>query len=64
MELFLKALALAIALEGACFALFPDLVRQAMLEAASRPDRDLRALGGAALAFAIGIAISLSLYYK
>lgn len=62
MLLFIKALILALALEGFCFALFPELMRKAMLEAASLSPAQLRALGGMALAGAAFCAFALKLF--
>lgn len=58
---FLQALALALVMEGICFALFPGTMRRAMLEASGLPDQSLRALGGLALVAALFIAFGLRL---
>lgn len=61
MESFLQALALALVFEGIAFALFPETVRKALLEAAGLPGSSLRALGGAALSFALILIFLLRL---
>lgn len=48
--LFLRALGLAIVLEGLCWALFPGGMRRAMRELLSRPEGQLRLAGLAAVA--------------
>ena len=48
--LFLRALGLAFVLEGLCWALFPGGMRRAMAGLLSRPERQLRLAGLAAMA--------------
>lgn len=50
---FAHALILLIVIEGVCFALFPGVVRMAMLELLTRPDSALRGAGITALIIAI-----------
>lgn len=57
MRLLLCALALSLAIEGICLALFPAVTRQCFLEAASLPDSGLRRMGVLALVTAIILAL-------
>lgn len=53
--LFLRALGLAIVIEGLCWALFPGGMRRALLQLFSLPEKQLRIVGLAALG--LGLAI-------
>ena len=58
--LFLRALGLAFVLEGLCWALFPGGMRRAMAGLLSRPERQLRLAGLAAVAAGLlGIRLAL-----
>lgn len=48
------ALALALAIEGAAYALFPDGMRRMMAQVLAQPAETLRAAGLAALALGVG----------
>lgn len=61
MQTFIQALALALVFEGIAFAVFPETMRKALLEAAALPGQALRALGGAALALAIFLILALNM---
>ena len=52
-ELFLRALGLAIVLEGLCWTLFPGGMRRALLNLLPLPESRLRAVGLAALALGL-----------
>ncbi len=49
-DLFLRALGLAVVLEGLCWALFPRGMRRALRELLAQPEGRLRAVGLAAVA--------------
>ncbi len=51
----LTALALAMAIEGALYALFPDAMKKAMLHLLEQPRGILRAAGVAAAVVGVGI---------
>ena len=53
--LFLRALGLAIIIEGLCWTLFPGGMRRALLQLLPQPESRLRAIGLVALA--IGLAV-------
>ena len=53
--LFLRALGLAVIIEGLCWALFPGGMRRALLQLLPQPESRLRAIGIAALA--LGLAL-------
>ena len=53
--LFLRALGLAIVIEGLCWTLFPGGMRRALLQLLPQPESRLRAIGLVALA--IGLAV-------
>ena len=48
-DLFLRALGLAVVLEGLCWALFPRGMRRALRELLAQPDVDGGLIGGASL---------------
>ena len=52
-ELFLRALGLAIVLEGLCWTLFPGGMRRALLQLLPLPESHLRVVGLAALALGL-----------
>ena len=52
-ELFLRALGLAIVLEGLCWTLFPGGMRRALLQLLPLPESRLRVVGLAALALGL-----------
>ena len=52
-ELFLRALGLAIVLEGLCWTLFPGGMRRALLQLLPLPQNRLRLVGLAALALGL-----------
>ena len=52
-ELFFRALGLAIVLEGLCWALFPGGMRRALLSILPLPESRLRVLGLTALALGL-----------
>ena len=52
-ELFLRALGLAIVLEGRCWTLFPGGMRRALLQLLPLPESRLRVVGLAALALGL-----------
>ena len=52
-ELFFRALGLAIVLEGLCWTLFPGGMRRALLNLLPLPESRLRAVGLAALALGL-----------
>ncbi|MBO5491580.1 MAG: DUF2065 domain-containing protein [Desulfovibrio sp.] len=54
-ELFLRALGLAIVLEGLCWALFPGGMRRALEQLLPMPEQRLRLVGAAALG--VGLAV-------
>ena len=54
-ELFLRALGLAIVLEGLCWTLFPGGMRRALLQLLPQPESRLRAIGLIALAVGLGL---------
>ena len=58
MKIFLSALALLLALEGALFAAFPEAMRQALAEMSQAPAQLLRKLGAAALLAAIALCLA------
>ncbi|MFC4677592.1 DUF2065 domain-containing protein [Desulfovibrio legallii] len=49
-DLFLRALGLAVVLEGLCWALFPRGMRRALRELLAQPEGRLRAVGLTAVA--------------
>ena len=53
--LFLRALGLAIIIEGLCWTLFPGGMRRALLQLLPQPESRLRAIGLVALAIGLGI---------
>lgn len=53
LELFLRALGLAIVLEGLIWSLFPGGMRRALLELLPRPESQLRLAGLAAVALGL-----------
>lgn len=53
MKLFLCAIAISLLMEGAGFALFPDLMRNALIEITEQPADSLRKMGVLALVSAI-----------
>jgi len=53
--LFLRALGLAIIIEGLCWTLFPGGMRRALLQLLPQPESRLRAVGLVALAVGLGI---------
>ena len=53
--LFLRALGLAIIIEGLCWTLFPGGMRRALLQLLPQPESRLRAIGLVALA--LGLAL-------
>ena len=53
LELFLRALGLAIVLEGLCWTLFPGGMRRALLQLLPLPESRLRVVGLAALALGL-----------
>lgn len=55
MDDLLVALALAIALEGALYALFPDGMRQALALLLSQPTERVRMIGVAVCAVGVGL---------
>ena len=50
---FLSALAVALILEGAAYALFPDAMRRMIAQVLATPDRTVRAVGLAAALFGL-----------
>ena len=52
-ELFLRALGLAIVLEGLCWTLFPGGMRRALVQLLPLPESRLRVVGLAALALGL-----------
>lgn len=52
-ELFLRALGLAVVLEGLCWTLFPGGMRRALLSLLPLPESRLRIVGLAALALGL-----------
>ena len=52
-ELFFRALGLAIVLEGLCWTLFPGGMRRALLQLLPLPESRLRVVGLAALALGL-----------
>lgn len=56
MQIILAALALGLAFEGACLALFPTFMRKALLQMAVSPDHSLRKAGLIAIALALLLA--------
>ena len=52
-ELFLRALGLAVVLEGLCWTLFPGGMRRALLSLLPLPESRLRMVGLAALALGL-----------
>ena len=53
--LFLRALGLAIVIEGLCWTLFPGGMRRALLQLLPQPESRLRVLGLIALAVGLGL---------
>lgn len=53
MELFFRALGLAIVLEGLCWTLFPGGMRRALLSLLPLPESSLRGVGLVALALGL-----------
>lgn len=53
--LFLRALGLAIVIEGLCWTLFPGGMRRALLQLLPQPESRLRVVGLIALAVGLGI---------
>jgi len=51
----LTALALAMAIEGALYALFPDAMKKMMIHALAQPQSSLRTAGTAAAVIGVGI---------
>jgi uncharacterized protein len=52
---FLTALALMLAIEGLCFAAFPEAMKKAMRDAAEIPGRSLRMIGFVSAIIGIGL---------
>lgn len=57
--LFFRALGLAFMIEGILWAAFPGGMREAMAHAVTQPDRNLRAMGLAAMAIGLGVCALL-----
>ena len=60
LELCFRALALAIALESFCWALFPSLMRKIISQLLEEPDSTLRIAGSTGLVLAALIAFFVS----
>lgn len=56
---FLTALALALVIEGAAYALFPDGMRQVMMRVLSQPASALRVAGLTAMVLGVGAVVLL-----
>lgn len=59
MDLFLRALILALAIDGVCLALFPGLARETMREALKLNDQRLRNIGLSAIVIAVALTFFL-----